>query len=247
MKFRPEYIILILIVGAIGALGGAGYSCSIFRISQFDIEVDADTLRSQPLINLLETFNGRLFTSVTTSELCDDISAFKQVERVTIERMGFTGFKVNIALRHPLLMVTNGIERICLGPAGTPFPYWPEHGELPLFTIQENLTRTQMLNPDSAIRDFYFIALSIVSHSLNNLSSFSTFAGNDEYEIQLADRTNSRLLRLPRIYLRDPASSLIGVNTWLQKNSEAESNKIFDARFPGTLIEKPIRKGIAHV
>ncbi|MCD4652877.1 hypothetical protein K8T06_02975 [bacterium] len=243
MKYLPVCIFLILVIVATGALGGAAYTCSMFRISQFEIEVDADTLRARPLIDLLDTFNGRLFIGVTTQELQNDISTFKQVERVTITRMGFTGFRVKIALRYPLLVVTNGLEKTCLGPGGIPFPYWPEYGNLPVFVIPEHITQHQMLNPDSSTSDFYFVALQLVSQPLEQLSLFSTFSKSTEFEIQLTDQLNSRLLRLPRTHLRNPVSSLVSTNNWLEKNKQINPFQELDARFPNVLLLKPIKKG----
>jgi len=242
----PNWTIVIfcfLITGAAGATGIALVSGSVFRINRFDIEVNGDTLRTQPLINLLNSYNGKLFFRVTPQQLQDSISDFKQVERVTINREGISGFSVAITLRHPLLVVTNGSKRICLGPEGIPFRNWPEHGDLPEFNVPKHIDPAQMLDPDSSIQDFYLIALHIVSQHMDNLSAFSCYMESSDFEIQLADRQNNLLLRLPRNNLRDPFSSLILVNQWLDNHYQPQTCCELDARFPGTLLVKTWKEG----
>ena len=240
LNFRT-LVICILVTGAAGALGSAILSSPYMKIRDFQVETDEDTLRTRPLIDLLETYNDRLFFQVSAEMLRDDISAFKQVERVTITRTGLSSFNVKIDLRRPLLVVTNGSERICLGPGGIPFPDWSEHESLPVFNVPAHLSAHHLLEPDSSISDYYHVILHIVSQPLNSLSSFSHLVENNDYEIQLADRQNTRLLRLPRIRFRDPASSLINLNQWLATKHDDSLFRELDARFPGTVIIRPLK------
>lgn len=237
-RYRATFILLILALGACGALGSAAISGNAFRVHRFVVSADSASLRTRPLIDCLNQHQGKLFFRVSSETLRRDISDFEQVERVTIRRSGFTGFKVDIILRRPILVVTNGHENICLGPGGIPFPYWSEYGELPVFTVPSRISGEQLLEPDSRLLEFYSVVRHLVSHSLENLTCFSTLIHCDDCEIHVMDRQHSRMLRLPRKCSRDPDSLLNTLNTWLNHQSIRRSLEL-DARFPNTLIVRP--------
>ncbi|HPQ40280.1 MAG TPA: hypothetical protein PLV45_07880 [bacterium] len=244
-SYRTPFILLILLLGAVGALGTAAVSSSCFRITQFEITADEASLRTRPLIDYLDQYQGILFFRLSGETLRRDISDFKQVERVTISRSGFSGVTVDITLRRPILMVTNGHAKICLGPGGIPFPYWPEYGELPVFSVPSQFSDEQLLEPDSRLLDFYDVVRHLVSHSLLNLTAFTALIHCDEFEMHLMDRDHSRILRLPRTCFRDPGSSFHTLNSWLTTVPTGYGVEL-DARFPGTLVirdRKEVRRG----
>ncbi|MBN1295709.1 hypothetical protein JXA80_02945 [bacterium] len=231
-------VLLGLALGAVGALGFAGSTVPWFRIYRFDVSADDDSLRSLPLADLLDSYRGQWFFRISRDQLRHDISAFKQVERVTIRRLGFTGFELNLAMRRPILMVTNGKEKICLGPGGVPFLYWPEHGDLPIFEVPSHISIDDLLTPDAGLADFYDIVRNLVCQSNRNLYRFSALAACDEYELHLMDRQTTTLLRLPRTGFRDPGSCLAYVHQWITAHPD-HSRIELDLRFPGTILIRP--------
>lgn len=239
-------ILCSLVSAAICALAAAALSGQTLRVSYFNVTTNADSSRTQPLVEFLDGQCGSLFFAVSPHTLCKEISAFNQVEKVTVHRIDLNGFDVNITLREPLLAVTNGSEIICLGPEGIPFSHRPEHGTLPVFYVPNDLTSYELLEPDSSIREFYNSALNIVSLRLNNITGFCNFVKANDNEIQLADHKNSMLLRLPRKILRDPVSSLISINQLLETCQPLGNSNELDARFKDIILVRPLKGASLH-
>ena len=239
IRHGPEIILACLVTLTLGAMGIMVSSIKPVHVNGFDIRIDDDSLRTAPLIQLIEEFYGSNALTLPLHRIVDELSGFQQVEQV-IARKTWTGtIYVDIVTRKPVLRISNRIDDpVCIAPDGTPFPYWPEHGPLPTCVVPGNWTRERMLSPDPGIRKAYGLLLRLVDSSPEFIRCYTEITQSQPFDVVLAESGGGNCLRLSLDTERYPEEVLRQIDLWILGQPEGPPRE-FDARFPGIILIKP--------
>lgn len=239
IRHGPEIILVCLVILTLGAMGIMVSSTELASVSGFEIRIDDDSLRTGPLIELLEGFYGSNAITLPVNRIVEEISGFQQVERVIAQKTWNGTLYLDIITRKPVLKITNRMDDpVCLAPDGTPFPYWPEHGPLPVCMVPGNWTRQQLLSPGPGIRNAYRLLLKLVDSGPEFIRHYTDLTQSAPFDVVLSESGGGNCLRLSLDTERYPEDILRRIDLWIMDQPDGPPRE-FDIRFPGMILIKP--------
>ncbi|MBN1878967.1 hypothetical protein JW823_02560 [bacterium] len=242
-RHGPGIVLGCLILMTLGAMGIALSGLPLWHVNSFQISIDDDSLRTEPLVEEMESLYGSWVPLTSPALIITKLSDLQQIERTTV-RKAFTGsIYLDIITRKPVLKMSLSAEDpVCISPDGTPFPYRPEHGELPFYTVPEDWTRDRLLSPDTHIRATYALLLQLVSYPAKSLNKFNHLASDQAFDVILTRPDDQSSLRLSKNLTRTSESALKQIDSWIAVHSPDHDPCEYDARFPNMIIFRTLRE-----
>jgi hypothetical protein len=217
---------------------------AMVRSSYFDITVDDDSLRTTALIETLENLHNLSRFNLPVSRIASNLASIRQVDNVIVKRHLSGLIRIHISTRKPVVQICNTQTAISLSPDGTPFPYSPEHGQLPSFRVSNDLTQNLMLNPDSKLQTVYGVAIQFAASQVSYLRNYSNVVHVTESYVDLSCADSNNRLRLPGKMNSDSAFTIEQIDQWLMSHWKNPGTFEYDARFMGILIIRPIQEDV---
>lgn len=245
-RLTARVIFGFLFLLSFGALGIAITSIPILKTTSFVITVDCDSLRTESIEELMESLHDNYVFLLATQEIQKGINTFHPAEHVTVTRNPFGPVRIDITSTKPVLMVSNRSLSICLSTNGIPFPYRPEHGNLPRFHVPADIDQETLLQPDGFIQEFYRLILEIQTGALSEIGRFSHLLAGDAFSLLLLDSSTGNRLRIPSECLRNRTIPLYDIDNWLSSRSFAVVPLEIDARFPGIVVLRTFKEDVHH-